>query len=130
VCVRRFRQKWTICPSIVRHSQERITQMKRIMYIECKGEGLDGPGRIGWVEVSRSTRSYVYGGKRFLKTKSGYKYNCIEEDTGVHYWISGPKKRGGDKLYGGTVQIDDDARVEYWTKIREKPELVNESQTS
>ncbi len=104
--------------------------MKRIMYIECKGEGLDGPGRIGWVEISRSTRSYIYGGKRFLKTKSGYKYNCIEEETGERYWISGPKKRGGDKLYGGVIEIDDDARVEYWTKIREKPESVNETQTS
>ena len=104
--------------------------MKRIMYIECKGEGLDGPGRIGWIEISRSTRSYVYDGKRFLKTKSGYKYNCIEEETGEHYWISGPKKKGGDKLYGGVVEIDDDARVEYWTKIREQPESVNQRQAS
>lgn len=104
--------------------------MKRIMYIECKGEGLDGPGRIGWVEISRSTRSYAYGGKRFLKTKSGYKYNCVEEETGEHYWISGPKKKGGDKLYGGAVEIDDDARVEYWTKIRGQPESVNKTQAS
>ena len=103
--------------------------MKRIMYIECK-EDLDGPGRIGWVEISRSTRSYVYRSKRFLKIKSGYKYNCIEEETGVHYWISGAKKRGGDKLYGGLVEIDDDARVEYWTTIREKPEFVNEKPAS
>ena len=100
------------------------------MYIECKGGGLDGPGRIGWVEMSRSTRSYVYQGRRFLKTKSGYKYNCIEEATGAHYWISGPKKKGGDKLYGGIVDIDDDARVEYWTKIRNQPQSVNEKQTS
>jgi hypothetical protein len=99
--------------------------MKRVMYIECKANGLDGPGRIGWVEVSRSTRSYVYGGKRFLKIRSGYKYNCIEEGSGNAYWISGPKKKGGDKLYGGFVEIDDDARVEYWTKIRNQPESVN-----
>lgn len=104
--------------------------MKRIMYIENKVDGLDGPGRIGWVEISRSKRSFIYRGKRYLKTKSGYKYNCIEEETGEHYWISGPKKRGGDKLFGGVVDIDDDARVEYWTKIREKPESVNETQTS
>lgn len=97
--------------------------MKRIMYIECKSAELNGPGRIGWVEVSRSTRSYVYAGKRFLKTKSGYKYNCIEEGTGEQYWISGPKKRGGDKLYGGLIEIDDDARVEYWTKDSRAPRV-------
>ena len=103
--------------------------MRRIMYIECKGGQVDGPGRIGWVDFSRSGRSYVYQGKRFNKTKSGYKYNCIEEGTGVTYWISGPKKRGGDKLYGGVVEIDDDARVEYWTKIRGRPQAVKLKQT-
>lgn len=104
--------------------------MKRIMYIECKDGGLDGSGRIGWVELSRTARSYVYKGRRFNKTKSGYKYNCIEEETGAAYWISGPKKRGGDRLYGGIVEIDADARVEYWTKIRCLPESVDSKQTS
>ena len=97
--------------------------MKRIMYIECKSAGLNGPGRIGWVELSRSTRSFYYAGKRFEKTKSGYKYNCFDVETGDHYWISGPKKDGTDKLYGGIVEIDDDARVEYWATIRNAPEL-------
>jgi hypothetical protein len=103
--------------------------MRRIMYIECKGGQVDGAGRIGWVDFSRSGRSYVYQGKRFNKTKSGYKYNCIEEGTGVTYWISGPKMRGGDKLYGGVVEIDDDARVEYWTKIRGRPGSIKLKQT-
>lgn len=103
--------------------------MKRIMYIENKADGLSGPGRIGSVEMSRSTRSYVYAGKRYLKTKSGYKYNCIEEETGAHCWISGPKKKGGDTLHGGVIDIDDDARVEYWTEIRGQPESVHLKQT-
>ena len=103
--------------------------MKRIMYIERKGGRLDGAARIGWVELSRTARSYVYNGKRFNKT-TGYKYNCIEEETGIAYWISGPKKRGGDRLYGGLVEIDEDARVEYWTKIRRLPESVDLKQTS
>lgn len=30
--------------------------MKRIMYIEYEGDGLDGPGRIGWAEFSKSRR--------------------------------------------------------------------------
>lgn len=59
--------------------------MKHVMYIECKADGLNGPGRIGWVEMSRTSRSYVYDGRRFLKTKSGYKYNCIEEESGDAY---------------------------------------------
>jgi hypothetical protein len=103
--------------------------MKRIMYIERKSGGLDGVGQIGWVELSKSTRSYSYGGKRYLKTKSGYKHNCIEEETGAEYWISGPKKKGGDKLYGGVFNIDEDARVEYWTKVRGLPDCVDLKQS-
>lgn len=103
--------------------------MKRNMYIENESDGLSGPGRIGWVEMSRSMRSYTYAGKRFLKTKSGYKYNCIEEESGTHYWISGPKKKGGDTLHGGVIDIDDDARVEYWTEIRGEPESIHLKQT-
>lgn len=98
--------------------------MKRIMYIECKARGLDGVTRIGWVEFSRSTRSFYYGGRRFEKTKSGYKYNCFDVETGENYWISGPKKNGQDKLYGGVVEIDEDARVQYWSEIRNAPELA------
>ena len=97
--------------------------MKRIMYIECKKDGLTGEGRIGWVEFSRSMRSFYYAGKRLQKTRSGYKYNCVDVETGDNYWISGPKRNGMDRLYGGTVEIDDDARVEYWTTVRHAPEL-------
>jgi hypothetical protein len=105
------------------------TDVKRIMYIERKDGKTDRPGRIGWVELSRTARSYVYNGKRWNKT-NGYKYNCVEEETGATCWISGPKKRGGDRLYGGVVEIDADARVEYWTKIRRSPESVHLKQTS
>ena len=52
------------------------------------------------------------------------------EGPGITYWISGPKKRGADKLYGGVVEIDEDARVEYWTKFRCMPELVGSKETS
>jgi hypothetical protein len=62
------------------------------MYIECKDGRLDGLGRIGWGELSCTTQSYIYNGRHFNKTKSGYKYNCIEEETDVPYWISGPKR--------------------------------------
>ena len=56
--------------------------MKRIMYIELKGDELEGPGRIGWVELSRSRRSYRYGDK-LLQKVAGYKYNCIDAETGA-----------------------------------------------
>jgi len=98
--------------------------MRRIMYIENKCGGLDGEGRIGWVELSRSKRTYVYRGRRLMKTGSGYKYNCIDEQSGEAYWVSGPRRDGADKLYGGIVRIDEDARIEYWTRIREQPQLV------
>jgi hypothetical protein len=102
--------------------------MRRIMYIENKAGGLNGEGRIGWVEVSRSGRSYSYRGRRLCKTKSGYKYNCFDEETGEAYWISGPHKDGADKLYGGVVQIDDDARDEYWKNVRALPSLAHLSE--
>ena len=98
--------------------------MRRIMYVENKGGGLDGEGRIGWVDLSRSGRTYHYRDRRLAKTGSGYKYKCVDEESREAYWVSGPRKDGRDKLYGGVVQIDEDARIEYWTRIRERPDLV------
>ena len=90
----------------------------RIMYIECKGDGIEGPARIGRVTYSKTGRSLTYGGHTFIPIQ-GFKSNYLNSDTGDEYWISGPKKRGGDRLYGtGLVDIDDDVRVEYWTAIR------------
>jgi hypothetical protein len=97
--------------------------MKKLMYIEDKSAGLEGPGRIGWVEITRTGRSYKYKGKLY-KRCAGYKYNCIEEETGNEFWISGPKKNGQDRLYGGIVKIDADANEEYWIKVRGKEDMV------
>ena len=97
----------------------------RIMYIESKAEGLNGPARIGRVTFSRSGRSIEYRGRKFLKVGNGYKYNHIEEETGDHYWISGPRRDGKDRLYPQSrlaVEIDDDVRTEYWTVIRGIPQ--------
>jgi hypothetical protein len=46
----------------------------------------------------------------------------LDWETEEHYWISGCKKRGGDRLYAGTIEIDDDVREEYWNEIRELPD--------
>lgn len=98
--------------------------MKRIMYVENKAGGLDGPGRIGWVTFSKSKRSYRYA-DRLLNRCAGYKYNCVDAETGEEFWISGPKRDGTDKLYGGVVEIDEDARAEYWNEVRNKPECAH-----
>ncbi len=88
----------------------------RIMYIEDKSEGLNGPARIGRVYFSKSGKSLYYQGKMFQSLKgSGFKANFFETETGGHYWISGPRKDQNDRLYGGfkDVSIDEDVQDEY-----------------
>ncbi len=99
----------------------------RLMYIECKAGDIEGPGRIGRVTFSNSGRRMRYRGQEFASLRgAGFKanYRCLE--TGEEYWISAPKKRGGDRLYGGVVEVDPDAAEEYWTEIRGQPERRHE----
>jgi hypothetical protein len=42
----------------------RSTMRPRIMYIEDKSNGLEGPGRIGRVTFSKTGKSVYYGGGR------------------------------------------------------------------
>jgi len=118
----------------------------RIMYIENKGgsfvemygqmvidpgsANLTGPARIGLVTFNQTGKTLLYDGKRFHRSE-GFKSNYVCEDTGELYWISGPKKRGGDALYATNIatQIDEDVREEYWTSIRNSPERVKETET-
>lgn len=96
----------------------------RIMYIERKAESLNGPARIGRITSSKSGRTVEYRGQKFQKSRSGYKWNHFDVETGDHYWISGPRKDGKDRLYPQSkqpVEIDDDVREEYWIKIRGLP---------
>jgi hypothetical protein len=96
-----------------------------VMYIEEKS-GLAGHARIGRVRFSQSRRTIYYRGRRLQSLNgSGYKANYFNVDTGLEYWISGCKKNGNDTLYPGVVEIDDDAREEYWIQIRRKPENVH-----
>ena len=96
----------------------------RIMYIERKAESLNGPARIGRVTFSKSGRTIEYKGQKFRKSKAGYKWNHFDLETGDEYWISGPRRDGKDRLYPQStlpVEIDEDVRDEYWTKIRGLP---------
>jgi hypothetical protein len=96
----------------------------RIMYIENKQE-LTGEARIGMVTFSKTGKSVHYKGNTFETLKgTGFKSNYFNTQTGEHYWISGCKKDGTDRLYGERlpIYIDDDVREEYWTQIRNLPE--------
>lgn len=92
----------------------------RIMYIEDKSAGLNGPARIGRVTFSKTGRSVSYGGRRFLRA-TGFKSNYIDEDTREEFWISGPRQDGRDRLYPSSsqpIEIDEDVAEEYWRDIR------------
>ena len=60
-------------------------------------------------------------GFRSLKG-AGFKANYIDVESGEEYWISGPKKNGGDALYATNMapEIDADVEEEYWTRIRKR----------
>ena len=85
----------------------------RIMYIENKSEGLEGEARIGRVFFSKSGKTLYYSGLTLQSLKGmGYKSNYYDVDTGDHYWVSGPRKDGNNRLYGGNrgVVIDDNVK--------------------
>ena len=98
------------------------TPKTRIMYIENKAASLNGAARIGRVAFSKSGRSLTYRGREYHKLGGkGFKANYFELETGEHYWISGPRKDGADRLYEQSarpVEIDADVADEYWAKIR------------
>ena len=94
----------------------------RIMYIEIKGDGISGPARIGRVTFSKSGRSIFYRGRCYEAIKGGFKSNYLDTETKEEVWISGCKKKGGDRLYPGLIEIDDEVREEYWCEIRKLPE--------
>jgi hypothetical protein len=102
----------------------------RIMYIECKAKSLKGEARIGRVTYSGSGRTLYYRGRSYRSLRgSGCKANYYCVETGEHYWISGCKRDGADRLYGERIPvcIDDEVREEYWTEVRGKPECKAQS---
>jgi hypothetical protein len=93
-----------------------------IMYIEMK-PGLAGPARICRAKFSKTGKTIYYDGKKLQSLKgSGYKANYYNVESGMWYWVSKCSKDGNDALYPAIVEIDDDVREEYWTKIRQQPE--------
>lgn len=100
----------------------------RIMYIEDKSASLNGAARIGRVTFSKTGQSVTYRGRTFQKLGGrGFKANYFDVETGDHFWISGPRKDGADRLYPASsapVEVDDDVADEYWTQIRGMAALI------
>jgi hypothetical protein len=99
--------------------------MKRVMWIEYKGDGLVGPARIGWVHVQQKGKRLDYRDQSFRTLGGrGFKANYYDVATGDEYWISGCRRDGRDALYATDAEIDEDALVEYWENIRRLPENI------
>ena len=82
----------------------------RVMYIENKSRGLNGPAVIGRVYFSKSGKTLYYKGLRFQSLKgAGFKANYYETSSGEEYWMSGPRKDRNDRLYGGNRGVLVDA---------------------
>ena len=97
----------------------------KIMYLELKTDGLRGHGRIGRVEFSKSGKTIYYSGRTLSKAGGRpLKANYYDIDSHEDFWISNPKKDGSDSLFAGIVEIDANAREEYWLSVREEPKSV------
>ncbi len=98
------------------------------MYIEQKSDGATGSARIGRVFFSKRGKTLYYGGRAFQRAKGrGIEGNYFDIETEDEYWISGCKRNGADRLFGGlAIEIDDDVREEYWRETRKAPGRVQE----
>ena len=96
-----------------------------VMYIEWKPD-LTGHARIGRVRKSGSGKTLYYFTYVLKSLKGrGYKANYVDQESGMQFWVSNCRKDGNDTLYPGIVEIDPNAREEYWLKIRNLPENVH-----
>lgn len=98
----------------------------RIMYLEDKSKGLNGPARIGRVRLSKTGETLYYAGRTFQALRnSGLKANFSDSETGQPFWIAKARKGGDDRLYKGAGEpptIDDDVAEEYWRDVRGLPD--------
>jgi len=91
----------------------------KIMYVECKTDGLKGEGRIARLHYSKTGKTIYYGDRVLVSTKSyPLKANYYDKESLEDFWVSGPKKDGTDSLFPLVIEIDEDVREEYWVNIR------------
>ncbi len=104
--------------------QEHSSMAGDVMYVEWKPD-LAGYARIGRVRKSGSGKTLYYFTYVLKSLKGqGYKANYVDTESGMEFWVSNCRKDGNDTLYPGIVEIDPNAREEYWLKIRKMPENV------
>lgn len=113
-------------PKALPTSKTRTAKSKsEIMYIEAKPD-VTGPGRIGRVHLSKAGKTIYYAGRAFQSLKGGYKANFYDVESGENFWISRCRQDGRDALYPAIVEIDEDVREEYWLRIRQRADMVQE----
>ncbi len=91
--------------------------LQKLLYVELKSGHHDaGPAWIGVAKLSRSGRTIYFNGKALKRSVGGGvqgNHHCVE--TGDEYWVSGPKKCGGDRhrAGGGPIEIERRALDDY-----------------
>lgn len=69
-----------------------------IKYIERVTPGHDGPAWIAEVELSASGKTLYFNNRAFKSWRGrGVSGNYYDIETSETYWISNPKKHGGDR---------------------------------
>ena len=77
-----------------------------LRYIELKtGHRHDGPAWIGHSESSRSGQTVYFNDRALKRIAGGMAGNHVDLETGEEYWVSGPKKEGGDRHWSGSGSI-------------------------
>ena len=96
-----------------------------LRYVELKtGYHDDGPAWIGYVSASRSARTIYFNGQAFRRSSRGTSGNYYDLETGSEYWISGVKRRGGDRHWAGSGKITiEAAAVEEYLAVTGAKEL-------
>lgn len=85
----------------------------RIIYIESKAEGLNGPARIGRVTFNRTGRTLYCKDQSFQTSREAASSQTILKRKPGMTRPPLPEKRL-------MVDVDDDVREEYWMEIRKK----------
>lgn len=91
-----------------------------LTYVELKsGYNDNGPAWIGQGMYNRTGLTLYFNGRVFKKGPAGSEGNYFDLETGEHYWISGVKKKGGDRHWAGSGAIAiDEAVVEAYLELR------------
>lgn len=97
-----------------------------IKYIEQKIDGVRGIGRIGFVSLSKTGKTIYYNSRALSSLKgSAAKANFFDNKTLEEFWVSNPTLDGSDSLFPAVIEIDENAREEYWIGVRGMPKNIS-----